>query len=125
MHDAWFLRSLLPFLEGLTILFWATATWWVPMLFILFVWRHGCRRLPLTYDPLYWGVVFPLGMYTVCTVEIADVMKLHFLDIIPRVAVYIALTSWLLTSVGLAHRILTLMRRALDSTSERRLGQAQ
>ena len=109
---------------GFTILFCATATWWVPMLFILPVWRHGYRRRALTYDPLYWGVVFPLGMYTGCTVEIADVIKLHFLDIIPRVAVNIALAFWLLTSVGLAHRILTLMRRALDSTSERRLGRA-
>ena len=32
---------------------------------ILGVWRHVYRRFPLRYDPLYWGAVFPLGMYTV------------------------------------------------------------
>ena len=26
---------------------WATATWWIPMLVILGVWRHGYRRFPL------------------------------------------------------------------------------
>src|SRR5687768_18465669 len=26
------LADLLPFLKGLTLLFWATATWWIPML---------------------------------------------------------------------------------------------
>ena len=25
------LTELLPFLKGLTLLFWATATWWIPM----------------------------------------------------------------------------------------------
>ena len=60
-------RELLPFIKGFTLLFWATATWWIPMLLILGVWRHVYRRFPLRYDPLYWGAVFPLGMYTACT----------------------------------------------------------
>src|SRR5437763_1174973 len=46
------LTSLRPFLLGLTILFWATATWWIPMLVILGVWRHVWKRFPLTYSPL-------------------------------------------------------------------------
>jgi Voltage-dependent anion channel len=33
-------RELLPFIKGLTLLFWATATWWIPMLVILGAWRH-------------------------------------------------------------------------------------
>jgi tellurite resistance protein TehA-like permease len=56
------LTELLPFLKGFTLLFWATATWWIPMLVILGIWRHVYRRFPLRYDPLYWGAVFPLGM---------------------------------------------------------------
>lgn len=53
--DAWFLRSLPPFLKGFTIFYWATGTWWIPMLAILAVWRHLYKRFPLTYDPLFWG----------------------------------------------------------------------
>ena len=40
------LTTLLPFLLGLTLLFWATATWWIPLLVALGIWRHlfvGCR----------------------------------------------------------------------------------
>ncbi|MFD2447307.1 tellurite resistance/C4-dicarboxylate transporter family protein [Vogesella fluminis] len=58
-RDAPFLLSLQPFIKGFTIFYWATGTWWIPMLLILVIWRHGYRRFPLTYDPLYWGAVFP------------------------------------------------------------------
>src|SRR5215211_6435053 len=52
------LAELLPFLKGMTLLFWATATWWIPVLVILGIWRHLIRRFPFRYDPLYWGAVF-------------------------------------------------------------------
>jgi tellurite resistance protein TehA-like permease len=93
--------ELLPFVKGLTLMFWATATWWIPMLVILGVWRHGYRRFPLRYDPLYWGAVFPLGMYTVCTFRLAQALDVPFLLAVPRVFVVIAIGAWALTMSGL------------------------
>ena len=110
--DAWFLQSLLPFLKGFTIFFWATGTWWIPMLFILALWRHVYKKFPLTYDPLYWGAVFPLGMYTACTFEMARAMNLDFLLAIPRVFIYVALAAWLATFYGMVHRLVTLPKQA-------------
>lgn len=104
--DAWFLQTLHPFLKGFTIFFWATGTWWIPMLIILAIWRHGYKKYPLTYEPGYWGGVFPLGMYTASTFEMARVMNLDFLIPIPKYFIYIAFTAWIVTFYGLVNHVI-------------------
>jgi tellurite resistance protein TehA-like permease len=106
------LREMLPFIKGLTLMFWATATWWIPMLLILGVWRHAYRRFPLRYDPLYWGAVFPLGMYTACTFRLSQVMNATFIEWLPRGFVYIAIAAWALAFIGwLKAAVRTLIQR--------------
>jgi tellurite resistance protein TehA-like permease len=103
--DAPFLHSLLPFLKGFTVFYWATGTWWIPMLLILAAWRYVYKRFPLEYDPLYWGAVFPLGMYTASTFQMAQAMQMDFLFVVPRFFVYVALAAWLATFWGLCRKL--------------------
>ena len=98
--DAPFLQSLRPFIKGFTVFYWATGTWWIPMLLVLGVWRHIYRRFPLRYDPLYWGAVFPLGMYAASTHELNVALELDFLEPLPRIVFVVALAAWLTTFVG-------------------------
>ncbi len=114
--EAPFIQSVLPFIKGFTIFYWVTGTWWIPMLFILAIWRHVYKRFPLKYDPMYWGAVFPLGMYTACTFRMADAMNIHFLDDVPKYFIYIALAAWLAAFIGFVRSVFNqfgwLMRKA-------------
>ena len=53
--------------QGFTVFYWAPAPGGFPC---CCCWASGamaCAAFPLRYDPLYWGAVFPLGMYAACT----------------------------------------------------------
>ncbi len=119
--DAPYLQSLLPFIKGFTVFYWATGTWWIPMLLILGVWRHVYKRFPLQYDPLYWGAVFPLGMYGACTHQMIIAMKFDFLSFLPPTMFVVALAAWLVTFIGMVRHIAcsppeTRLRKARSGT---------
>ena len=91
-----FLQSMHPFVEGFTLLCWASGTWWIPLLLVLEIWRYAIRHVPLRYDPVYWAVVFPLGMYSVCTRELARALQLNLIDALPPLFGLAALLAWVL-----------------------------
>jgi tellurite resistance protein TehA-like permease len=109
-QNAIFLADLLPFLKGLTILLWASASWWIPLLALLACWQHLVKKLNRPYSQLYWSAVFPLGMYTVSTYEVARMTNLPFLMWIPRVFVYIALSAWLATFASMVRSMVAHQR---------------
>ncbi len=98
-----FIPEVLPFLKGFTLFFWATATWWIPLLVILSVWRY--KHFPLAYDPQYWSLVFPLGMYTTCSFVFAQATGLAPLYFVSRYFIYAALAAWVVTFVGMVYSI--------------------
>jgi len=108
-----FLASLEPFLKGFTVFYWASGSWWIPLLVVLAFWRYVWRRFPLKYDPLYWGAVFPLGMYAAATEEMIGTMHLEFLQWLPQLFAYLALIAWAMAFAGFALDVLRRSRAAV------------
>lgn len=114
--DKWqFLTELLPFLKGYTLLFWAIGTWWIPLIIVLGIWRHIVKKVPLKYNSQYWGMIFPLGMYTVCTVKLSQAIELPFLGNISSVFIFFAIGGWTIVFISLIYSLTSsfLIRRRL------------
>ena len=99
------LARLAPFLEGMVILAWSTATFWFPLMVAIGVWRHVVRRVPLRYHPSYWAMVFPLGMYGAASYRMRDAIELESLGWLPVLVLVVALIAWTATFVGLVHHL--------------------
>jgi tellurite resistance protein TehA-like permease len=96
-----FVGAMRPFVDGVTLIMWAWGTWWIPLLVVFGVWTHGVHRLPLTYTPLFWAMVFPLGMYALASLRLSRASHLAALAGLSQVMVWVALAAWFLTAAGL------------------------
>lgn len=94
------ISEIIPFVKGASLSFWAIATWWIPMLVVLGIWRYLMCGLPFAYDPLYWGGVFPLGMYSVATYHLTKIFEAPFLMWLSQAFMIIALAAWIATLLG-------------------------
>jgi tellurite resistance protein TehA-like permease len=96
-----FLRSMRPFIDGMTLLMWAWGSWWIPLLLVLGIWKHGIRRVPVTYTPMLWSLVFPLGMYALASLRLSLAADFAPLRAVSLAMVWIALAVRTATAIGL------------------------
>lgn len=108
------LDDLAPFLKGFTLLIWGTASWWIPWLIVMGIWRHIVRRHTLAFEPGWWSMVFPIGMYTAATFTFSQAIGYPEIRNIAEVAVWFALFAWAFTIVNM---IVTLSRRPLPANA--------
>ena len=109
--DAPFLLSLLPVSQGLYGLILGDGH-------LVDTHAHRSRRCGATstsdsrmkYDPMYWGAVFPLGMYAAGTHYMNGAMGLDFLGFLPQAFLYIALAAWSAAFIGLGFDLYTWLR---------------
>ncbi len=109
------LSGMLPFLRGLSLLFWAFTTWWIPLLAALTIWKHVFKRYPLEYDVEYWGMIFPLGMYTFATYQVAVTNAIGFIFQVSGLFIYIALAAWLITFIAFIKRFILQLHKMSHS----------
>jgi tellurite resistance protein TehA-like permease len=100
-----FLQAMRGFVGAVTLIAWAWATWWIPLLALLGIWKHGWRRAPLGYSLTLWSMVFPLGMYALASWRLGHAADLAALGGVARVMMWIALAAWAATAVGLGRTV--------------------
>ncbi len=91
--------------RGVGLLLWAVATWLLPGLFAMGWWRHVTHRVPLVYEANLWSIVFPLGMYAVCSHELAHAEQLPWLGQLGSAWIWVATLAWLLTGIGMVRHV--------------------
>ncbi len=96
-----FLQSMRPFIDGVTLIMWAWATWWIPLLILFGIWKHGVCRMPLTYIPMMWSLVFPLGMYALASLRLSLATDFPPLRTISLAMVWVALAARVATAMGM------------------------
>jgi len=126
----------------ITYLAWAIGVWWIPIQLYLDVWKF--RRVELdgrrpwwitafpwarlgfgrgryhVFDPPAWGRVFPMGMFTACTIALTEASGFDVLLLIPLGWGWFALLVWALTALGNARAVFHVVKPAwADRRNER------
>ena len=91
-----------PIVRVVSLLFWITASFWLPLLFILEGWRH--LKSGFRYSADYWSMVFPLGMYTVASLKVGTLWQTALLVRIAQRFIFIALIAWLVVFLGMLYK---------------------
>lgn len=94
-----------PFISGVTLMLWAWATWWLPMLFLFSLWKHVWRKIPLQYEPVLWSFVFPLGMYAVASNQLGELANFTPMSWISHAMIWVALIAWSVVLIGLLKQL--------------------
>lgn len=87
-------NDFLGFTKGFTLFFWSFGTWWIPFLVIIGIWKYIFHKTKYKYTPLYWSMVFPLGMYTACTFRLSQAIQIPFIASISKYFIYSAFVAW-------------------------------
>jgi tellurite resistance protein TehA-like permease len=96
MADAPMVAATRGLIAGLAVMFWAFATWLIPVLVAAGWWRHGIRSVPLVYDATLWSIIFPLGMYAVAGIYLGEADRLPVVGAIGSVELWVAFAAWAL-----------------------------
>lgn len=96
-----FLAESAVFITFLTQGIWSFCLWWIPLIFSLGIWKYAVKKYPLKYELSFWSMVFPIGMFSVCSYMIAPAFGLKIVSQISIVFFFLGCLVWTLTFIGM------------------------
>jgi tellurite resistance protein TehA-like permease len=106
MADAPLVEVTRDLIAGLAVVFWAFATWLIPVLVAAGWWRHVRRRVPLRYEATLWSIIFPLGMYAVAGIYLGRADQLPVVEMVGRIELWVAFVAWASVFVAMIRHLL-------------------
>jgi tellurite resistance protein TehA-like permease len=94
MADAPMVQATRGLVAGASVMFWAFATWLIPVLVAAGWWRHFVHGVPLRYEATWWSIIFPLGMYAVASIYLGRADGLPIVGAIGSVELWVAFGAW-------------------------------
>ncbi|MFF0630658.1 tellurite resistance/C4-dicarboxylate transporter family protein [Streptomyces sp. NPDC004296] len=80
--------------SALCLVLWSFATWFIPLLIALGVWRYLARHVPLRFASSLWSMVFPVGMYGVATRKLGSAIGVSWLTTLGAAETWLAAALW-------------------------------
>ena len=111
MANAPMVDSVRGLVAGLVVVFWCFATWLIPVLMAVGVWRHRVKGVPFRFEPTWWSIVFPLGMYAVAGMYLGRANDLPIVAWIGQAWMWIAVAAWLIAFTEMVRSRLPRLRR--------------
>lgn len=103
------------FISGFTFMLWAFGVWWIPVLVIFGLWRHVVKRYPIRYESELWSMVFPLGMFSVASIHLGELLGLPVVHDMGVICTWIAGAAWLVVT---ALMLWSAAHRHVETTTE-------
>lgn len=98
LGDLPIMKATHDFISGFTFMLWAFGVWWIPILVIFGIWRHAVKRYPIRYETELWSMVFPLGMFSVASIHLGELLGLPVVHDMGVICTWIAGAAWLVVT---------------------------
>ncbi len=98
-------------ITGVAVVLWCVATWMIPALFGIGIWRHFIRKVPLVYEPSLWSLVFPLGMYSAASGYLGQANDLTIIQNIGSGWLWVAVAAWVITFIAMLGNLILRIRQ--------------
>ena len=89
----------LPFLKGISLFFWSAGLWWLPFLVVLAIRKQAYGDEGLVFTVGYWEIVFTLGLYTHSTIQVIELFKGQYLDVVSMCFYIACIALWCFSSI--------------------------